>query len=100
MSYSIAQYIPEHYAHTDYLQPITDNKGNTLVFETKGAAEEWITENSTYDSEYYINETDLIEYIGRDADGSQYNWENCECGCGECDTCHQYMIMQDLEMIK
>lgn len=100
MSYSIVQYIPEHYANTDYLQPITDEKGNTLTFDTIEIAREWITDNENYDSEYYIADTDLIEWIGRDGDDSRYNWDNCSCGCGECDTCHQYRVIQDLEMIK
>jgi hypothetical protein len=99
-TFSVAQYIPEHYGNYDYLKPVTDNIGNTLTFESVDSANEWIAENSSCDSEYIVNDTDIIEYIGRDGDDSNYDWTDCSCDCGECNTCLQYKIFSDLNMIK
>ena len=99
-TFSIAQFIPEHYSNCDYLKPITDNTGNTLIFGSIESAEEWIEENSNYDSEYIVSHTETIKYIGRDGDDSNYDWSGCSCNCGKCNTCLQYKIHADYTMIK
>lgn len=98
--YSIAKYQKNYYANSDKLDAVTDDRGNILTFDSKNDAEKWIDDNGATSTEYYIAETSLVEYIGRDADGSQYDWDNCECDCGECDTCLQHMVLQDLALIK
>jgi hypothetical protein len=97
---SIAQYIQGYYGNCDYLKPVTDKTGNTLTYESIDSANKWIAENSNYDSEYIVNDTDIIDYIGRDGDETNYDWSDCSCNCGECNTCLQYKILSDLRMIK
>lgn len=100
MTYSIAKYTPNYYANTDRLQPIENDRGKTLTFENKQDAQQYIDDNGCCDSEYYITDSEIVEYIGRDGDDSNYDWNDCECSCGNCNTCFQFKVLADLEMIK
>jgi hypothetical protein len=51
--------------------------------------------------DYYIVDDGVAEYIatGRGYDGSNYNWDDCDCDCGDCDECLALMIDQDRQYI-
>lgn len=42
---------------------------------------------------------DYVE-CGRGQDMSNYDWDNAECGCGECNTCFEMMITQDRDYLR
>lgn len=50
---------------------------------------------------YVIVDAQVADYIesGRYEDMSNYDWDDAECTCGECNKCIQMMIEQDREYI-
>lgn len=103
-TYSIAKFTPKYYINVDRLAPLYRNDDNQQIFaktfETVESAKEWIENYTPCGSEYFVCESDIIDYIGRDGDDTNYDWDDCNCDCGECDICHQYKVDQDLQMIK
>lgn len=100
MSFSIAEYTPHYYADTDRISPLTGYNGVTLKFDNVHEARKYLSTKDQSGSEYFIADTSIVEYIGRDGDDSRYDWYDCECDCGKCNTCFQFKVIQDLEMIK
>ena len=65
-------------------------------------------EHNIYGRTLYVIDDVTADYItgGRNADGSNYDWDNNACrrddgeACGECNECIRMMIDQDREYIK
>lgn len=60
-----------------------------------------LSNNEAGRPDYYIiddNDADYLE-TGRNYDLSNYDWENAECDCGECNKCISMMIEQDRQFV-
>ncbi|NPU90210.1 MAG: hypothetical protein HPY87_10095 [Fervidobacterium sp.] len=75
--------------------------------EAKDAVDEldnslYILDNNEYSRpDYYIIPDNVAYYVesGRFGDMSNYDWDNAECECGECNICLAMMIEQDRDYI-
>lgn len=82
------------------------------IFETIEATQATIDElenevytldhNESERPDYYVIDANSADYIidGRDGDFSNYNWDNANCDCGNCDDCFAMMADQDREFVK
>lgn len=95
-----------------------DERGNTEDYDTLAAARDVVTglDQDIYVTgsgeagrpEYYILEERDFDYMrsGRNGDGGNYDWGNCDCKadkgdcCGSCETCCLAMCDEDIEWIK
>jgi hypothetical protein len=90
-----------------------DDHDRPLMFANVADAQSWIDEvlsdgyclshNERAGAEYIIVDCETNAGFGHDneswclADMSNYNWDDAKCECGQCNTCINMMIAQDVE---
>lgn len=97
---------------------VSDEQYQTEYYDTFDEAKEKLEEldndiyctcnNEAGRPEYVIVDEDVADYIqsGRNSDGGNYDWDGCDCTrnngdcCGECQTCLDHMIDDDIAYIQ
>ena len=111
MSYAIA-IVRDFYGPKQTIGFYSDERQYRVVFDTVKDAQEAIykiraeiyvlAHNESNSPTYYIIDENTAEYIatGRNSDMSNYDWDGCDCDCGECDECLEFMLEQDIQLVK
>ena len=111
MSYAIA-IVRDFYGPQQTLGFYSDEKQDRVVFGTVEDAQEAIykiraeiyvlAHNESNSPTYYIVNENTAEYIttGRNSDMSNYDWDDWNCDCGECDECLEFMLKEDIQLVK
>jgi hypothetical protein len=90
---------------------IEDNNGDTEYYDTIHEAREaieqlendryYLTHGEAARPDYYVVEDGIAAYImeGRGGDMSNYDWDDADCDCGDCNICIDMMMQQDREYV-